>query len=305
MAKKKAVAAPAPRPAPKPINQRGAEYQAEKLTGNRAVQGKLPTGGPRYVYEVKWAGINPATKKSWPCSFEPAGCLIGWEAKMKAVDAAIESKKNGPQLNPVKEALAAREAAAKEKAEELRKKRERLQRRQVRRRARDGSDADGADDDDSDSEEDEPGEAQLTGEELAAELARLAQLELLARQTLNAEGGPCREQLEQLFAAFGADAECVAAAAQAVAAPAAPAEVTHKREGRSRVWVAFDRSTHRCKLHTASGQVCGKPPKAGSGTSGFIRHLEEEHPVHRAPRPTPHAARPTPQAPRPTPRAPA
>ena len=44
MGKKKAVAAPAPRPAPKPINQRGAEYQAEKLTGNRAVQGKLPTG---------------------------------------------------------------------------------------------------------------------------------------------------------------------------------------------------------------------------------------------------------------------
>ena len=54
-------------------SQRGAEYQAEKLTGNRAVQGKLPTGGPRYVYEVKWAGINPATKKPWPCSFEPAG----------------------------------------------------------------------------------------------------------------------------------------------------------------------------------------------------------------------------------------
>ena len=106
MGKKKAAAAPAPRPAPKPINQRGAEYQAEKLTGKRAVQGKLPTGGPRYVYEVKWSGINPATKKPWPCSFEPAGCLIGWEAQMKAVDAAIESKKNEPQLNPVKEALA-------------------------------------------------------------------------------------------------------------------------------------------------------------------------------------------------------
>ena len=75
MGKKKAVAAPAPVPAPKPINQRGAEYQAEKLTGNRAVQGKLPTGGPRYVYEVKWAGINPETKRQWPCTFEPAGCL--------------------------------------------------------------------------------------------------------------------------------------------------------------------------------------------------------------------------------------
>ena len=81
MGEKKALE---PRPAPKPINQRSAEYQAEKLTGNRAVQGKLPTGGPRYVYEMKWAGINPATKKPWPCSFEPAGCLIGWEAQMKA-----------------------------------------------------------------------------------------------------------------------------------------------------------------------------------------------------------------------------
>ena len=95
MGKKKAVAAPAPAPAPKPINQRGTEYQAEKLTGNRAVQGKLPTGGPRYVYEVKWAGINSKTKRPWPCSFEPAGCLIGWEAQMKAVDAAIEGTRIG------------------------------------------------------------------------------------------------------------------------------------------------------------------------------------------------------------------
>ena len=51
MGKKKAVAAPAPRPAPKPINQRGAEYQAEKLTGNRAVQGKLNSNNSRLAQQ--------------------------------------------------------------------------------------------------------------------------------------------------------------------------------------------------------------------------------------------------------------
>ena len=64
MGKKKAVAAPAPVPAPKPINQRGAEYQAEKLTGNRAVQGKLPTGGPRYVYGRITRSASP-TSREW------------------------------------------------------------------------------------------------------------------------------------------------------------------------------------------------------------------------------------------------
>ena len=45
-----------PAPAPTPISQRGAEWQAERLTGARAIQGKLPNGEPRFVYEVKWTG---------------------------------------------------------------------------------------------------------------------------------------------------------------------------------------------------------------------------------------------------------
>ena len=125
-----------------------------------------------------------------------------------------------------------------------------------------------------DAEEGEAGEAELSGEQLTAELARLAQLELLAQQTLNTDGGPRREQLEQLLAAFGADAATVAAAATAAAAPAAPT-TTHQRQARSRVWVAFDRGTNRCKLKGADGHVCGKPPKGGSGTSGYLRHLQE------------------------------
>jgi hypothetical protein len=54
----------------------------------------------------------------------------------------------------------------------------------------------------------------------------------------------------------------------------------HKREGRSRVWKAFDRATNRCTLpHPSgeSGRVCNSLPPSGTGTSGHIRHLEAEH----------------------------
>ena len=131
---------PSPAAAAKPVHERGAEYQAEKLTGARAQRGMLPTGQPRFVYEVKWAGINKKTNQPWPSTYEPAACLIGWEVQMKAVDAAIEARLKEPQLNPARAALAAKEAAAKAKAEEIQKKRERLQRRQARRRARDCDD---------------------------------------------------------------------------------------------------------------------------------------------------------------------
>ena len=53
---------PLPPVAAKPVHERGAEHQAEKLTGARAQRGMLPTGQPRFVYEVKWAGINKKTK---------------------------------------------------------------------------------------------------------------------------------------------------------------------------------------------------------------------------------------------------
>ena len=97
MAKKSKKPPPPPPPPPKPVHERGAEYQAEKLMGARAQRGILPTGKPRYVYEVKWAGIDPKNKRPWPNSYEPAACLIGWEAQMKAVDAAIEAQQNAPQ----------------------------------------------------------------------------------------------------------------------------------------------------------------------------------------------------------------
>ena len=34
------------------VNERGQEWQAEKLTGNRAQKGLLSNGLPNYVYEV-------------------------------------------------------------------------------------------------------------------------------------------------------------------------------------------------------------------------------------------------------------
>jgi hypothetical protein len=93
----------APKPADdtRPVNQRGKQYQAEKLTGNRATKGMLPTGAPRFVYEVVWAGVNPDTKKPWDNSWEPASCLVGWEAEMHRVDEAKRRQTTEPQINPV------------------------------------------------------------------------------------------------------------------------------------------------------------------------------------------------------------
>ena len=73
--KRKARAlAPAP-PETRAVNARGQEFQAEKLTGSRAQRGNLPGGAPRWTYEVKWKGDK------WKnTTFEPASCLVGWEA---------------------------------------------------------------------------------------------------------------------------------------------------------------------------------------------------------------------------------
>ena len=47
MPKRKAT--PKPKPADtRPVNQRGQEWQAQKLTGNRAQKGNLPGGAPRW-----------------------------------------------------------------------------------------------------------------------------------------------------------------------------------------------------------------------------------------------------------------
>jgi hypothetical protein len=263
-------------PAEKPVDQRGKEYNAERLTGNRIQKGIDGAGRPRYLYEVKWAGCDPKTQQPWKNTFEPPTCLIGWEEQMKRVDEAIQAKINEPQLNPAKKAQEEREAKARAKAQELEKKKERLQRLQQRRLARGGiNDEDQVMEEEE--EEAEEGEEELSLEQLGNELERLTQLGLLVQQTFGQEGGPSREQLEKLFTAFGADATAVAAAAQMAAQqPAAERPAVHAREGRSRVWIAFDRVTNRCTLKV-NGHTCGAPPKSGSGTSGYIRHLEECH----------------------------
>ena len=110
----------------RPVNQRGQEWQAEKLTGARAQKGNLLGGGPRWTYEVKWKGSDPVTKKPYPTTYEPAANLIGWGKEMKEVDKACELRALQAPINPFVEAQRAREAAAKQKAEELAKKRARL-----------------------------------------------------------------------------------------------------------------------------------------------------------------------------------
>lgn len=49
MARTKKAATPATPPDARPINARGAEWEAEKLTGNRAQRGSLPGGAPIWV----------------------------------------------------------------------------------------------------------------------------------------------------------------------------------------------------------------------------------------------------------------
>ena len=123
----KRAAPPKPKaPDTRPVNQRGQEWQAEKLTGARAQNSKLPGGRPRWTYEVKWKGNDPDTRRPWPTTFEPAECLIGWGKEMKEVDEACELRAVQAPINPFVEAQRVREAAAKQKAEELAKKRARL-----------------------------------------------------------------------------------------------------------------------------------------------------------------------------------
>jgi hypothetical protein len=78
------------------------------------------------VYEVKWKG-------NWANTYEPASCLVGWEKEMKSVDEKYSIAALMPQVNPVVEALKAREEAAKRKAEDLKKRRDRLLRLKARR----------------------------------------------------------------------------------------------------------------------------------------------------------------------------
>jgi len=94
MPKRKPAHAPAPVET-RAVGARGQEYTAEKLTGNRAQKGNLPGGAPCWIYEVKWEGTR------WKNTYEPAACLVGWEAQMKKIDekysvAALLPKESGP-----------------------------------------------------------------------------------------------------------------------------------------------------------------------------------------------------------------
>ena len=64
--------------------------------------------GTKYTYEVVWA---PCNGKAWPNTFEPASCLIGWEAEMNKIDEDIEKRANEAHVNVVQMANAARELA--------------------------------------------------------------------------------------------------------------------------------------------------------------------------------------------------
>ena len=262
MPKSKRSAPRQPQQPAKPVHERGREWQAEKLTGKRAQRGSLSDGQPRYVYEVLW--------RSKEKTFEPADCLVGWEADMKKVDEECVKLASMPRINPAAEALKAREAAAKQKAEELAAKRARLQRMQRRRARLDGDEDAESDDEDSDDDngcaEDDLNE--LGAEALAAELARL-------EETLAMLAGGANAAASATAAAGCANAD----GATAVAAPsAAPAGVKHRREGRSLVWKCFDRASNRCTMRNDAGDgVCGALPESGTGTSGHIRHLEKHH----------------------------
>mgnify|MGYP007078133770 CR=1 FL=1 len=258
--KRKAVA-----PAPVTAAARREEFQAERLTGKRAQSGKLPGGGPRYLYEVVWKD-GPKGEK-YKNSFEPADNLIEWAAEMKAVDEQIMEATNQAFLRPLLVANAAKEKAAKEKADKLTARRESLlrkqrrqQRRQRQREAR-GEDASsgGSEQEESESEaEDLPDDAAVLTEELLTNLEELRKLGAAPAETTT------QTCLEPTTAAE---------------ATAPPSTQKKQRRGHSRVWLAFDLATNRCKLpHPQdASRICGALPGQGTGTSAHRRHLAEKH----------------------------
>lgn len=123
--RKKPKQAEPPPVAPKPVSDRGEEWQALSLTGKRAQRGKV------LVYEVRWKKPpRPNPDVSYEPTFEPASCLIGWEKEMKEVDETCDKRaEEEPRQfhRPARAANDAKEAAAKEKAEKLHRQRKRLQ----------------------------------------------------------------------------------------------------------------------------------------------------------------------------------
>jgi hypothetical protein len=68
-------------------------------------------------------------------TYEPASCLVGWEARLREIDAKYEKASTLPAVNPFKITHAAREVAAKRKSDELAQKRGRLKELQQRHSA--------------------------------------------------------------------------------------------------------------------------------------------------------------------------
>ena len=255
--KPKNVAKGAPTtPPPATRTANAAAWEAEKLTGLRAQSGKLPDGNPKWTYEVQWKGTK------WPNTFEPATHLIGWEKEMSEVDAKVAAKAKLPEVNLAKMATEARKAAAEKRHVELQSRRAMLE-RASRKRAR-GADESAPDDEE---EEEDTEVRDLSAEQLLEEMVLVAQQLAAAgiktKQTGTAPdaGTPAAEQVEPRAPRSAADK---------------PAK---QRKKLSRVWKAFDPVTHRCILpHVHNkGEVCNAPPNQGTGTSGYIQHLEKVH----------------------------
>ena len=177
---------------------------------------------------------------------------MGWEAEMRKVDEAVARSAQQAFLRPVKEKNDALEVAAKKKADELADRRQRLLRTQQRRQSR-GSESECSDDEDGEAEEDEDLPADEA--ELVAELTRLE--------------GELRQH-----------GRCIATDSPVAAIPPiGQQQSAGKKQGPSRVWLAFDWVTQRCKLPHPSepGRKCGAGPGKGSGTSGHRLHLNQHH----------------------------
>ena len=264
----KTAAAPAAAAAAAAAAERRTEYKAEKLTGKRA-QKRGREGTIVYTYEVQWKDGPPAGKK-WSNTFEPAECLIGWEAEMKKVDEQIAARSAQSFLKPLQVARAVQEQQAKQKAVALEKRRDELlrkQRRQARAQTCEGEEG-GEEEEEDDDDADEDADALLPeGEQLERELLA-ATVELEKLQQLRRPGQT------------GTPTATTPAAATVAATEGSATKGKHKRKATSRVWLAFDRDTNRCCLPDAKDKtkVCGKPPKNGSGTSGQRGHLTSEHP---------------------------
>ena len=237
-------------PAPAPAAERRKEWEALRLTGKRAQSGKLPGGGPRYTYEVVWKDGPNGTK--YNNTFEPADCLVEFVADMRAVDDKLEAASQQAYHKPVQAANAAKEKAAQEKAAKLTALREKMlrkQRLQERREARgeptsDDSDDDGEEESGEESEEDADlptNSAELT----AALLENLQELDRLGAAPADVAQEPATPQATQ---------------AAAVATTESCAGAKPKRQGPSRVWLAFDFKTNTCKLpHPQDkARICGK-----------------------------------------------